>query len=323
MTTTIPATTTVDALSSLSAAADVHLPVALLALDPISHGAGNAGNTQLLRTQSHIHTGRRVEVPYVSGNSIRHRLRDALAWHLVRTLDVAEMSLARRVVDLLWSGGALTSTGNKADLSMIRQVAQILLGVSALGYSARSDIVAGTVHVANAHLVCAENTNRIPPVLVNHPHAALPAAVFRGKSFGTRHDVSGTPAGRYVRVESVGDLVSADQKDPDRPQQMIYDVQVIKPGTVLYTQIDMIAPTLGHIAALATALDIAAPMVAGRREITLGGKRSVGFGRAAVHTNLGMVFDPYGGVTTLRDVYEQHLRGHRDQVLVLLSELVG
>lgn len=307
-------------LRSLAAVTDVHLPVALLALDPISHGAGNAGNTQLLRTEPHIYNSRRIEMPMVSGNSLRHRIRDALAWHLVRTLDVPELGLARRVVDLLWSGGALTSTGNKADLNMIRRVAQILLGTSTLGYSAKSDIVAGTLYVDKVHIVCAENTNRMPPALLAHPHSALPVTVFRGKSFGTRHDVSGTPVSRYIRLDSPEDLLNATN---DRPQQMIYDMQVIKAGTVLYTGLTLQAPTIGHVAALAVALDEAAPQIAGQREITLGGKRSVGFGRCALYSNLGSAFDRHGGINPLREAYEQHMREHRNEILTLLAELVG
>lgn len=313
-------TTVTPDLTSLAAVTDLRLPIALLALDPISHGAGTAGNTQLLRTQAHIWQGRRVELPYVSGNSIRHRLRDALAWHLVRTLDVPELGLARRVVDLLWSGGALTSTGNKADLTMIRRVAQTLLGTSALGYSARSDIVAGTLYVDNAHLVCVENTNRMPPPLLTHPHAQLPASVFRGKSFGTRHDVSGTPVSRYIRLDSPDDLLAAGS---DRPQQMIYDMQVVKAGTVLYSAFTLQAPTIGHVAALAVALDEAAPVVAGQRELFLGGKRSVGFGRCAVYAAVNDVFAAHGGVPVLRQAYEQHMRERKSEILALLGELVG
>lgn len=320
-------------LSSLAAVPDLTLDVALLAHGPISHGAGNAGNTQLLRTEPHIWRGRRVEVPFVSGNSIRHRLRDALAWHLVLTLDVPEVSLARRVVDLLWSGGALTSTGNRADLGMMRRVARIILGVSAMGYSAKSDMAAGTLYARMAHLVCRENDNRMPPALLSHPHAALPMTVFRGRTFGTRHDVSGTPVARYITIEGPEDLLGlglgdgkaskADKTDKARPQQMIYDIQVIIPGTVLYTGLDMQVPTIGHVAALAVAIDEAAPDRAGQRILTLGGKASGGFGRCALYADLDGAFGPYGGLAALRAQYEAHLRAHRDEILALLPELVG
>ncbi len=70
---------------------------------PLHHGAGTAGNTSLLRAQDIITPdGRHASVPYVSGNSLRHQLRDALAWHAVRTVGVADGSLSKAAVDLLW-----------------------------------------------------------------------------------------------------------------------------------------------------------------------------------------------------------------------------
>jgi hypothetical protein len=303
-------------LASLTAVPDVHLPLTLTALDPISHGAGTSGNTQLLRTQDVLlPDGRRVAVPYVSGNSLRHSLRAALAWHLVRTLSLTHGSLSKRAVDLLWSGGALTTTGNQADLAASRTVHQRLPHLGALGYSARSDIVAGTLYTANIHLVCAENAWRLPSHLADHPHAALPAGAMRTEAFGTRHDVAGSPVDRYIHLAGSGSLV--DEHTPTT--QMIYDMQVIRPGAVLFSSLDLYAPTVGHVAALAVAVDVAAPSAGGRRTIGLGGKRSSGFGACLLEADLS----PLGGVGALRAEYEAHLHAHRAQILALLEEMTG
>jgi hypothetical protein len=310
-----------DVLTSLRALPDVHLPMALVTLDPISHGDGNAGNTQLLRTQEVLSGGRRVKVPYVSGNSVRHGLRNALAWHLVRTLDVPDGSLAKRVVDLLWSGGALTSTGNQAELGMHRRVAQTLLGTSMAGYSAKSDIVSGALYADMVHLLCRENAFRTPPALADHPHAGMPAGAFRGSAFGTRHDVARSAPARFIALGSPEDLGLLDAPPPVvESTQMIHDMQVIKPGAVLWSGLHLSAPTAGHVAALAVALDEAAPEVAGQRIIGLGGKRAQGYGRCSLHVNLAPLGGA-GGIATLRTAYEAHLREHRDQILSLLDEL--
>lgn len=313
-------TTTLLDLSSQAAVHDVRLPLVFVVEDPISHGAGTAGNTQLLRTQDVIlPDGRRTAVPYVSGNSLRHRLRDALAWHLVRALDVPAGSLAKRVVDLLWSGGALTSTGNQAELGMIREADRVLPALGALGYSARSDIVAGTVWVDNIHLVCVENVWRLPAHLAGHPHAAGPAGVYRGEAFGTRHDVAAGAAGRFVGLMT-GDGMLDGGPSPVDTTQMIYDLQTIKPGSVLFGGLWAQAPTAGHVAALATAIDTAAPLVAGRRTITLGGKGATGFGRCHLDVDLTGLDATIGD---LRAAYEAHLAAHRDRILDLLAEVVG
>ena len=45
---------------------------------PFAHGAGNAGNTRLLRTQDVVlPDGTAARVPFLSAGSIRHGLRDA------------------------------------------------------------------------------------------------------------------------------------------------------------------------------------------------------------------------------------------------------
>ncbi|WP_289009000.1 hypothetical protein [uncultured Thermomonospora sp.] len=310
------------AFGSLAAVEDVHLPLTLTAVEPISHGAGTSGNTQLLRTADVIlPDGRRTAVPYVSGNSLRHTLRAALAWHLVRTLQLPEKSLSKRVVDLLWSGGALTSTGNQADLELNRRVHTRLPGVGALGYSAQSDIVAGTLWVDNIHLVCQENQFRLPVHLADHPHAKLPAGAMRTETFGTRHDVAGTPVDRYIALallDNTGEL-DLGTAEPLPTTQMIYDMQVIKPGAVLWSGLHLYAPTAGHVAALAVAVDEAAPEVAGHRILPLGGKRSVGFGSCRLEADLTVL----GDVAELRAQYEAHLHAHREEILTLLDEVTG
>lgn len=317
-------TTTATDLAGLHALPDVHLPLTLTALDPISHGAGTSGNTQLLRTQDVLQPdGRRVSVPYVSGNSLRHTLRAALAWHLVRTLGLPERSLPKAVVDLLWSGGALSETGNQVNLETARRVSTTLPALSLMGFSARSDITAGTLWADNVHLVCAENAFRLPAHLAGHPHAALPGGAMRGEAFGTRHDVRGTPVDRYIAMLTATgeDGIDLGLSAPVEPAttQMIYDMQVIKPGAVLYTGLHLLAPTPGHIAALAVAVDEAMPQVDGRRVLALGGKRSTGYGACAVNDGL----DALGDLAALRAAYEAHLAERRGDILALLKDVVG
>jgi hypothetical protein len=255
--------------------------------------------------------GRRTAVPFVSGNSLRHELRSALAWHLVRTLEVPWGSLPKAVVDLLWSGGSLSATGSAADLGLARRVHETLPSLGLLGYSARSDITAGTLAVDNVHVVCEENAWRLPAPLKSHPHAALTAGAARSEEFGTRHDVSGTPVERYIALL---------EEAPAKTTQMIYDAQVIKAGAVLFTGLRLLGPTAGHVAALATALDEAAPLAGGERRVSLGGKRSAGFGACVLGERQAL---GDGLIAELRAAYEEHLRANRGEALTLLREVTG
>src|SRR5690606_41447065 len=75
---------------SLAALPDVHIPLTLTVLSPISHGAGTSGNTQLLRTRAVVGPdGSRASVPYVSGNSRSEERRVVRAWRASRAGNVA------------------------------------------------------------------------------------------------------------------------------------------------------------------------------------------------------------------------------------------
>lgn len=305
-----PTVETAD-FTSLHAAQDVKIPLALTALSPISHGAGSKGNTQLLRTHDVLDPDHNVTAaPYVSGSSIRHSLRAELGWHLVRALELPGQSLPKPVVDLLWSGGAISTTGSQADLSQIRRVHQLIPGLGLLGYSAKSDIVAGTLWVRHAELVCWENSTRLPGRLADHPLASRGSGGLRTEDFSTRRDVVGTPVDRFIAAAE-GELWDSTQ--------MIWDTQYIGIGSVLYTTVELSTPTLGHTAALATALDLAAPLEDGMRVLHLGGKRASGHGACAVDSPELDSCD----LASWRARYDDHLAAHREEILALLSEVTG
>jgi hypothetical protein len=303
---------TVTESAALAVIPDVHLSLVMTAADTIMHGAGNAGNTQLLRTQEMLlPDGTQVRVPYVSGNSVRHQLRDALAWHLVQVLDVEPGSLPKGVTDLLWSGGALTETGSRADLAMMRRVHDLLPGLGLLGYSARSAIITGTLHASNVHVTCAENAWRLPAALREHPHAALPAGAARSETFGTRHDIAGTPAARYIALLD---------GQPQETSQMIYDAQVITAGAVLWGSLHLGAPAAGHAEALACAVTRAWPLEGGMRRVTLGGRRSAGHGVCLLGPGC---LEPLGDLDAMAAAYEDRLVSRREEALALLREVTG
>ncbi len=196
---------------------------------PFAHGAGSSGNTRLLRTHEVIAPDdTTVQVPFLSGASIRHGIRSALAWRIASTCcEPATMTKAQ--VDLLWSGGAISSTGAQVDLDLQRRVRDLLPALSVMGYSAHSDIYEGTARVSDAILVCAENAFRLPEDVAS----ARPrrAGAYRGEEFGTRHDIASTQASRMIKEPDTLDGGSIDST------QMIFDSQVLLPGSQLWGSI--------------------------------------------------------------------------------------
>lgn len=273
---------------------------------PLHHGAGNAGNTALLRTEEIITgDGSPASVPYVSANSVRHMLRESLAWHTLHTLAVEGGSLTKAAVDLLFTGGAITSTGAQVDLGMARRVEETYPALGLLGYSAQSDIVAGTLRVGSLMLVCAENAWRLPPGIDGGAHATRRSAAYRSETFGTRHDVSGTAVDRYLAA-----VVEIAQPTT----QMIYDMQTLKPGSRLAGEVTLTpAATDAHARILRAAFALVAPSGDTARAIALGAKNAVGFGSGIV-TGL-----PDGDADL--DWWTGYLSERRDDVLALIADL--
>ena len=75
-------------------------------LSPLHHGAGTSGNTARLRTQEVVQPdGSIAHIPFLSAASIRHALRERLAWHLADTIgiDVEVVNFAKEYRERVFS----------------------------------------------------------------------------------------------------------------------------------------------------------------------------------------------------------------------------
>lgn len=273
-----------------------HLTIDLTA--PFHHGAGASGNTSLLRTQDVVQPdGTVARVPFLSAASIRHALRDALAWHTANTLDIQPGTLTKGTVDLLWTGGAVSSTGARTDLDMMRRVEEHYPALSVLGWAAKSDIITGTLRASDLILVCQENDWRLPDNL----RGARRAAAYRTEEFGTRHDQATSPAGRYLQV--VDEVTTA---------QMIWDTQTLAAGSTLYGTISLTpaATDMHH-----TILDAALALWAPGGQVAIGAKTAQGYGTGTIRD-----YTPHDEQLAQ---WTQHLHDHKQDILDLLTELGG
>lgn len=281
----------------------IELPITLTS--PLHHGAGTSGNTSILRTQEVIQPdGSSVRVPFVSAASLRHHLRDRLAWHAAEHVGFTALSKAE--VDLLWTGGALTTTGAEVDLEEPRMVEEHYPALGLMGYAAQSDIMAGTLRASDLVLVCRENAWRLPPGLPSELIGQR-AAAFRTEEFGTRHDVASSPVARLV---SAAELLTAATKTT----QMIWDVQALKAGSMLYGTLGLTpSASEGHKLALAAAVALWAP---GGRAV-LGAKNAQGFGHAEVAFETGVVEWARDGLAR----WTEHVVAHAPEIRTLIARL--
>jgi hypothetical protein len=275
---------------------------------PLHHGAGTSGNTAILRTQevADPSTGESSRVPFVSAASVRHHLRDALAWRTAELLGAT--ALAKGIIDLLWTGGAVTSTGAEVDLSTARRVDEHYPALGLLGYAAKSDIVGGTLRVSDLMLVCRENAWRLPAGMPD-AHTSQRAAAFRSEEFGTRHDVAGSPVARLIETAelAVGGM---------KTTQMIWSTQVLKAGSILSGQLSLTpSVSLNQRRTLGAALALWAP----EGNVHLGAKTAQGYGTATVDLDESTLLWASDCLTW----WEQYTTAHAADVTALIHELAG
>lgn len=245
----------------------VTIPLEVTLTSPFHHGAGTRGNTSILRAHDVVQPdGTVYRVPFLSAASIRHGLRDALAWHLAEHAKLPQGGLSKTLVDLIWTGGAVTSTGAKTNLDLLRRVNETLPMLGLLGFAAQSEIVTGTLRASDLILCCRENNWRLP----EHMREDKRAAAFRGEEFGTRHDQAHGPVSRFLSTVD-GDMATA---------QMIWDTQVLITGSRLYGGLSLShAATPAHELVLGAALALWAP----NGEVLLGAKNAQGYGHATIN----------------------------------------
>lgn len=320
-----------------------------IALDAIHHGAGTSGNTSMLRTQEIVtEDGQDARVPFISGNSIKHMIRHAGVTHAIEIMGIEDGSLSKQVVDLLFSGGHLSKAGAAVNLRAARSLADLFPILSICGYSAGNYMTASKLQVDQVHLVCAENSFRLPGSVAGEPQAQLRAATFRGEDFGTRHEASRNPQVRRllagVDAKKLTDGVSAqldlavgtgEVSKVEGTSQMIYDYQVIVPGARLFGGLSYrdIGPL--EMAALKASLSHACTgEVPSGLVYHFGAKSSIGLGRVALKWTgsvRGIVAAPSVVDASLAPsagpdwdgAYAEHLRDKRGDILDALAGAVS
>jgi hypothetical protein len=314
------------------------------AIEPIVHGAGTSGNTQLLRTQEIIFEGAPTRVPFVSGNSIKHRLRAAAVQYALDAMGIDDHSFTKAEVDLLFSGGHLSKGGAAIDLAQCRALEELFPPLSLCGYSAGNTMTDSKLRVSHLHVVCRENSWRLPDDLLDHPAAKIRVGQIRIEEFGTRHDQANKQIGRrLLTAESDAKQVSKKKQALLNPgdgpaargdsAQMIYDFGAIAAGSVLWGSIQVAELTELEQAALASAFHYAATDRRGDKLVMgVGAKNSIGFGSIKVELRGQIRVTPpqyTDGAAlvhtgdTLSARYQQHMRERKGEILDALRRAVS
>jgi len=310
------------------------------ALQPIIHSEGTFGNIATFRRQKYVlASGEVVQLPIVSGNSIRNRLRNAIMWHMLHQCGLADGGqLDKRAVNLLFSGGVLDSSSQTMDIQGYWEMTRLIPALGLFGGGVGNALVPGCLRVGPLLPICAETTTLsnapIPESAIPEVFHAPAVAAYMDTFQGTRKEIFKDKKYQKLLPSAEADATNKAisdgkkrgkkaPKDKGDSQQMIYHVECMAAGTLLYWRVGVEAATPLEYEALLTGLALMA------QAPTVGGKAAVGFGlikieAVSMQTPLTLASAPStSDVPALRvgEAYQRHLAENKEEIIAWLKKM--
>ena len=226
----------------------------LTALSPIHHGGDEStGSRATLRRMKFIQTnGKKIDIPVISGNSIRGVLRRLVMRDMLDTLGHELTSI--KTYHMLFAGGTLesvqSSDAGQINLDMRKRLRTKIPALSLFGSAIGNQMIEGKMKCAYAIPICTE-TEMFTPNNVSQLSTYEQSTV----DFTTRRD----------------DL-HADREDGDAAHQMIVNFEVFAPGTSFYHKFTLLDCNEIEAAVLGRAVELwtERPYVGGKSGIGMG-----------------------------------------------------
>jgi CRISPR/Cas system CSM-associated protein Csm3 (group 7 of RAMP superfamily) len=272
----------------------------LTALSPIFHGGNEkTGSVVLLNRLKFIANGKPVDVPIVSGNQVRGRLRRLLSRDF---LELAEYQLDlsqkkhQKLYHTLFAGGVLTAVEEEesgvVDLNLKSRVVKYILPIRLFGASYANQMVEGRVLIGHMLPVCKE--------LKEFTGIDSDVSFYQliTRMFQTRRD--------ELRVASK----SGEEEEEEEKVQMIVEYECFAPGTRFYHEIALETTSEGEELDLST---LYRAIELWRQKPFIGGKSSIGFGKLRIEYTWPKQVDS--------KPYLQFIEKNKDEIHKVLDEL--
>lgn len=320
----------------------------------LKHGGQTVGNVQQFARHSVTDPdGERCDVPFVSGNSIKHLIRESGADFAREALGLGEGSMSRAETYLLYAGGALDKSGQSVRLDKARRAEELMPILGLCGYAAGNVMAEAQLRVDDWELACWENSQRISTVLGAYAEEHIDLLESYSEEWietaqRTGHDPTRRAKGLRLlneteREEQVKRLTVGGKATKDAYRPMPYEYETLIPGAVLVGGFSFshgVRPL--EIAAFRSALIWASEGQAedGGMLLPVGGGGSTARGYVSLHLfgEIAEGIQPLRFVATdelcpPRDIgdawdddvqaYISHLVDHKDELVSALGELVA
>lgn len=138
----------------------------LEAVTPIAHHAETIGNQAIaMRRKVRQPHGGFVGVPYITGDTVRHKIREAASYAFLDAAGMlGDVKLTEAALRLLFAGGMVTGNGDGSTIKLdhYREMTDLVPPLALLGGCAENRVIPGKMNVEDALLICSETAHLIP-----------------------------------------------------------------------------------------------------------------------------------------------------------------
>jgi hypothetical protein len=271
----------------------------LTALSPVFHGGSEkTGAVVLLNRLKFIVDGKPTDVPIISGNQVRGRLRRLLTRDFLELVGY-EMDLSQRryqkLYHTLFAGGVLTSVEEEesgvVDLNLKFRIVRYILPLRLFGCSYANQMIEGRVLIGHLLPICKE--------LKEYTGIDSDVSFYQliTRAFQTRRD--------ELRA------TAPSEEEEETAVQAIVEYECFAPGTRFYHEIILETTKQEERLDLST---LYRAIELWRQLPYIGGKSSVGFGKLRIE------YEWIPGVDS--KAYFEFIEKNKSEIVKVLNELV-
>jgi len=200
------------------------------AMTSIAHNGGerNGVITQLRREKLVQPRGNVVDVPLISGNSPRGKMRDISAMDILTKEDGTKIQVDAEPFNLLFSGGSLESVGSNKPLNLekVRKMRKDMPALSVFGCSIGNVILPGKIKIGKMYPICKETIHLLPEKVTEGLEIKSVWDICQ-LEMNTRKD--------DTKDENLRDYLTGEAKEGEKiKSQMQYYTETIAAGTKFY-----------------------------------------------------------------------------------------
>ena len=269
----------------------------LTALSPVFHGGSEkTGSVVLLNRLKFIVDGKPTDVPIISGNQIRGRLRRLLTADFLELagykMDLGQKSY-QKLYHTLFAGGVLEAVEEESesavvDLNLKFRVVKYILPLRLFGCSYANQMIEGRVLVGHMLPVCRELRDYIGV------DSDISFYQLIARAFQTRRD----------------ELRVARAEDEEQAVQALVEYECFAPGTKFYHEIRLETSREEEFLDLST---LYRAVELWKENPFIGGKSSVGFGKLKIEYEWPKPVDS--------KPYMEFVEKNKDEMVKVLDEL--